>query len=57
MKTLFERMSEAQRDDPFVNETKEGIFRNHSCSKCDDGEKPCAQGNPNRCEYPHARND
>lgn len=33
------------------------IFRDHRCSKCHDGEKPCAQGSPNRCEFPMARND
>lgn len=34
-----------------------GIFVNHNCSRCRDGELPCKSGNPNRCEYPHARND
>lgn len=34
-----------------------GIFRDHNCVYCDDGRKPCRQGHPNRCEYPHARND
>lgn len=37
--------------------TRTGIFRDHNCWKCRDGEKPCAQGAPNRCEYPRARND
>ena len=37
--------------------SKPGIFRNHSCWACKDGEKPCRQGAPNRCEYPRARND
>jgi hypothetical protein len=37
--------------------TREGIFQNHNCWKCRDGELPCAQGAPHRCEYPHARND
>jgi hypothetical protein len=57
MKTLFERMSEKQRDGRDPDPTKEGIFRAHSCWKCQDGAKPCVQGSPNRCEYPHARND
>jgi hypothetical protein len=43
--------------DPFTDETKTGMFRDHSCWKCGDGSKPCCQGSPNRCEYPHARND
>ena len=33
------------------------IFRDHNCWKCRDGTKPCAQGHPHRCEYPHAKND
>ncbi len=37
--------------------TKSGIFVNHNCWACNDGAKPCRQGNSNRCEYPHARND
>ncbi len=37
--------------------TREGIFVYHNCSYCDSGKRPCRQGNPNRCEYPHARND
>jgi len=40
-------------DDP----TREGIFRSHNCWRCQDGTKPCAQGHPNRCDYPRARND
>ena len=34
-----------------------GIFRDHSCWKCNDGAKPCAQGGAHQCDYPHARND
>lgn len=37
--------------------TRTGIFRYHNCWKCRSGELPCANGNPNRCEHPHARND
>lgn len=33
------------------------IFRDHRCWKCKDGTKPCAQGHPNRCEFPHAKSD
>lgn len=34
-----------------------GMFRLHNCWRCDNGAKPCAQGAPNLCEYPRARND
>lgn len=65
--TEYER-SERQRKarlrariaDPFIDPTKEGMFRDHSCWKCGDGAKPCPNGQtgPSRnCEYPHARND
>lgn len=33
------------------------MFRYHNCWRCKSGELPCKQGAPNRCEYPHARND
>jgi hypothetical protein len=33
------------------------MFRDHNCAYCRDGALPCKQGAPNRCEYPHARND
>ena len=35
----------------------QGIFRDHNCTYCGDGAKPCRQGSPNQCEYPHAKND
>lgn len=37
--------------------SRPGIFRDHNCWKCQDGKKPCVNGSPNRCDYPHARND
>ena len=37
--------------------SRPGIFRTHNCSRCQSGAKPCVQGHPNRCEFPHARND
>lgn len=37
--------------------SRPGIFRDHNCSRCNDGQKPCVAGNANQCEYPHARND
>lgn len=33
------------------------IFRDHNCWACDNGKKPCREGNYNNCSYPHARND
>jgi hypothetical protein len=47
------------RDGRDPDPTKEGIFRDHNCWKCNDGEKPCVRkdGHSHRCEYPHARND
>jgi hypothetical protein len=46
-------MRDGREPDP----TKEGIFRDHRCWRCKDGTLPCVQKLPNRCEYPHARND
>jgi hypothetical protein len=46
-------MRDGREPDP----TKTGIFRDHRCWRCNDGEKPCVQRYPNQCEYPHARND
>ena len=37
--------------------SRSGIFVNHNCSPCRSGALPCKQGAPNRCEFPHARND
>jgi hypothetical protein len=38
--------------------TREGIFRDHNCWKCDNGKRPCVQREHRGwCEYPHARND
>lgn len=34
-----------------------GMFRDHNCWKCNNGAKPCVQGHPRQCEYPHAKND
>lgn len=46
-------MGERRDPDP----SRSGIFRNHNCWKCNDGAKPCVQGGPHRCDYPHARNE
>lgn len=35
----------------------QGIFRDHNCAYCANGAKPCRQGSPSQCEYPHAKND
>jgi hypothetical protein len=37
--------------------TREGIFRYHNCARCRDGQLPCVQGAPHRCDWPRARND
>jgi hypothetical protein len=37
--------------------SRPGIFRDHNCYRCRDGEKPCVNGSPRQCEFPHARND
>lgn len=37
--------------------SREGMWRYHNCSYCDDGRKPCKQGGAHRCSNPHARND
>jgi hypothetical protein len=36
---------------------RQPIFRDHDCSACKNGEKPCREGRYNCCSYPHARND
>lgn len=33
------------------------IFRDHNCGGCDNGRKPCREGNYNSCSNPRARND
>ncbi len=35
--------------------SRPGIFAYHNCWRCKDGAKPCVQGHPHQCEYPHAR--
>ena len=48
----------APRPDPRdPDHSRSGIFVYHNCWKCNDGQKPCANGNASRCEYPHARDD
>ena len=37
--------------------SRSGIFVYHNCYRCKDGTLPCKSGNPNKCEYPRARND
>lgn len=37
--------------------TREGVFRDHNCYRCDSGAKPCATGNAGTCDYKRARND
>ena len=44
-------------DPRYPDPSRDGIFRDHNCWKCQSGTKPCVVGNPRQCEYPHARND
>lgn len=37
--------------------SRPGIFALHNCWKCNDGKRPCVNGNPAQCDYPRARND
>ncbi len=53
--TLCEVMKPVDPRDP--DQSRTGIFVNHNCAYCDSGKKPCRQGDPNRCDNPHARND
>ena len=46
-------LADSREPDP----TKDGIFRDHTCWKCRDGEIICARLDPRGCEYPRARND
>lgn len=46
--------------DPFIDPFGYGMFREHSCSRCNNGLRACPNGQagPHRnCEHPHARND
>ena len=36
---------------------RDSKFRNHNCSRCRSGERACVNGDPRRCDWPHARND
>ena len=36
---------------------RHSLFRLHNCSRCVSGRTLCLQGDPNRCEFPVARND
>lgn len=37
--------------------SREGVFRDHNCYRCDSGKKPCVSGNPRNCDTLYARND
>jgi len=54
---VIERRHYAPRDPRAPDYSRPGIFATHNCWKCRDGQQPCAQGDPRRCEFPHARND
>jgi len=51
------RQQEAPKDAREPDHTKKGMFVLHRCWKCNDGARPCPQGNPRQCEFPHARDD
>jgi len=51
-------LNRAAKPDPRdPDRSRSGIFVDHNCWRCEHGEKPCVSGHPNRCAYPHARND
>lgn len=37
--------------------SREGIFRDHNCTRCRDGKLPCVGPNPRMCGNLFARND
>lgn len=49
--------TETKIDPRDPDHTKEGMFVLHNCWKCQNGKKPCVEGRPTQCSYPHARND
>lgn len=51
------RQEAAALDPRDPDPSREGMWRYHNCSYCDDGRKPCKQGGTHRCSNPHARND
>jgi hypothetical protein len=50
-------MEKPPRDSRDPDHTRKGIFVYHNCWRCKHGLNPCVQGNPHKCENPHARND
>jgi hypothetical protein len=54
--TLDEMMEEAMGPRKAGTYT-EHVFRDHNCGGCDNGKKPCREGNYNNCSNPRARND
>lgn len=57
MKRLEATLQGKPLDPRDPDHSREGIFVYHNCAYCDDGNKPCKQGSPNRCDNPRARND
>lgn len=49
--------TDGARDPRDPDYTRTGMFVLHNCWRCKSGKRPCVRGNPNQCEYPHARND
>lgn len=56
---LIDEMTKAiaEPDPRDPDHSRPGIFAAHNCWKCNSGAKPCVNGSPRRCDYPHARND
>lgn len=57
LRRLHAAVEMAQPDPRDPDHSRPGIFAYHNCSRCDDGKRPCKQGNPRQCEFPIARND
>ncbi len=55
--TTLAAVSQDKPDPRDPDHSRSGIFVHHNCYRCGSGEMPCVNGNPNQCEYPHARND
>ncbi len=57
MHVAIAKATEGRTDPREPDYSRPGLFATHNCSRCDNGRKPCAQGAPNRCDNPRARND
>jgi len=53
----LKKLAEAATDPRDPHPTRQGLFRDHNCWRCKDGENACIRGDPRQCDYLHARND